>query len=43
MRNLPALLLIFNLLMWAQQPGVKPLSRPEPGGRAGEAGIPQGV
>jgi ketosteroid isomerase-like protein len=30
MRNLAALVLIFSLNTWAQQPGVKPLS-PEPG------------
>jgi len=31
MRNLAALLLIFSLNTWAQQPGVKPLPNPEPG------------
>ncbi len=31
MRNLAALLLIFSLNTWAQEPGVKPLSGPEPG------------
>ena len=31
MRNLAALLLIFSLNTWAQQPGVKPQSSPEPG------------
>lgn len=31
MRNLAALLLMFSLNTWAQQPGVKPLSSPEPG------------
>ena len=30
MRNLAALLFIFGLNTWAQQPGVKPLSSPEP-------------
>lgn len=30
MRNLAALLLIFSLNTWAQQPGAKPLSSPEP-------------
>jgi ketosteroid isomerase-like protein len=30
MRNLAALLLIFSLNTWAQQPGTKPLSSPEP-------------
>src|SRR5271169_2424674 len=31
MRNLAALLLIFSLNTWAQEPGVKPLSSAEPG------------
>ena len=31
MKNLAALLLIFSLNTWAQEPGVKPLSSPEPG------------
>ena len=31
MRNLAALLLIFSLNTWAQQPGAKPQSSPEPG------------
>ena len=31
MRNLAALVLIFSLNTWAQQPGVKPLPNPEPG------------
>ncbi len=31
MRNLAALLLIFSLNTWAQQPGATPLSSPEPG------------
>ncbi len=30
MRNLAALLLMFSLNTWAQQPGVKPPSNPEP-------------
>jgi ketosteroid isomerase-like protein len=31
MRNVASLLLIFTLITWAQQPGVTPLSSPEPG------------
>jgi hypothetical protein len=31
MRNLAALVLIFSLNTWAQQPGMKPLPIPEPG------------
>ena len=31
MRNLATLLLVFSLNTWAQQPGMKPPSSPEPG------------
>ncbi len=36
MRNVAALLLIFSLNMWAQEPRVKPLSSPEPGVRVSQ-------